>query len=52
MATAVKVLRRIKLPQPREFLANNIPSRAIEQANQEFRQDDRHSQHAYASNAQ
>ena len=27
-------------------LAKNIPSRAIEQANQEFQQDDRHSQHA------
>ena len=35
-----------ELPQPRGSLANNIPSRAIEQANQEFRQDDRHSQHA------
>ena len=35
-----------ELPQPRRSLANNIPSRAIEQANQEFRQDDRHSQHA------
>ena len=35
-----------ELPQPRGSLANNIPSRAIEQANQEFQQDDRHSQHA------
>ena len=34
-----------ELPQPRGSLTNNIPSRAIEQANQEFRQDDRHSQH-------
>ena len=34
-----------ELPQPRGSLANNIPSHAIEQANQEFRQDDRHSQH-------
>ena len=32
-----------ELPQPRGSLANNIPSCAIEQANQEFRQDDRHS---------
>ena len=39
-----------ELPQPAGCLANNIPSRAIEQANQKFRQDDRHSQHA--SNAQ
>ena len=28
-----------ELPQPRGSLANNIPSRAIEQANQKFRQD-------------
>ena len=35
-----------ELPQPRGSLANNMPSCAIEQANQEFRQDDRHSQHA------
>ena len=34
-----------ELPQPRGSLANNIHSRAIEQANQEFRQDNRHSQH-------
>ena len=34
-----------KLPKPRGSLANNIPSRAIEQANQEVRQNDRHSQH-------
>ena len=32
--------------QPRGSLGNNIPSRAIEQTNQEFRQDHRHSQHA------
>ena len=25
-----------ELPEPRGFLTNNIPSRAIEQANQEF----------------
>ena len=31
---------------PRRFLANSIPSHAIEQTNQEVRQDDRHSQHA------
>ena len=30
------------LPQPRGSLANNIPSRATEQANQEFRKDDCH----------
>ena len=35
-----------KLPQPRWSLANNIPSCATEQANQEFRQDDHHSQHS------
>ena len=36
-----------ELPQPRGSLAtNNIPSHAIEQDNQEFQQDDRHSQHA------
>ena len=35
-----------ELPQPRGSLANNIPSRAIEQANQEFGQDDHHSQKA------
>ena len=35
-----------ELPQPRGSLANNIPLCATEQANQEFRQDDRHSQHA------
>ena len=35
-----------KLPQPRGSLANNVPLHAIDQANQEFRQDDRHSQHA------
>ena len=35
----------LRIPQPRGSLANNIPLHAIEQANQEFRQDDRHSQH-------
>ena len=35
-----------ELPQPRGSLANNIPLHAIEQANQEFRQDDCHSKHA------
>ena len=35
-----------ELPQPKGSLANNVLSCAIEQANQEFRQDDRHSQHA------
>ena len=35
-----------ELPQPRGSLTNNIPLCAIEQANQEFRQDCRHSQHA------
>ena len=35
-----------KLPQPRGSLANNIPSRAIDQAIQEFRQDYRHLQHS------
>ena len=35
-----------EMPEPRGSLVNNIPSRAIEQANQEFRLDDRHSQHA------
>ena len=34
-----------EVPQPRGSLANNIPSHTIDQANQEFRQDDRHSQH-------
>ena len=34
-----------KLPEVREPLADNIPSHAIEQANQEVRQDDHHSQH-------
>ena len=39
--------------EPRGPLANNIPSCAIEQANQEVWQDDHHSQHALnqASNA-
>ena len=35
-----------ELPDPRGSLANNIPSRAVEQANQEVWQDDCHSQHA------
>ena len=38
-----------ELPQPRESLANNIASRAIEQANQRFstrRSPFQHSQHA------
>ena len=35
-----------ELPDQRGFLANDICSRAIEQVNQEFRQDDCHSQHA------
>ena len=35
-----------ELPEPRGSLANSIPSRTIEQANQEVRQDDCHSQHA------
>ena len=34
-----------ELPEPRGSLANDIPSYAIEQANQEVRQDDHHSQH-------
>ena len=34
-----------ELPDPRGSLANDIPSRAIEQANQEVRLDDCHSQH-------
>ena len=34
-----------ELPEPRGSLANDIPFHAIEQANQEVRQDDRHSQH-------
>ena len=34
-----------ELPEPRGSLANNIPSRTIEQANQEVQQDDHHSQH-------
>ena len=42
-----------ELSEPRGSLANDIPSRAIEQANQEVRQDNHHSQHAsnQASNA-
>ena len=42
-----------ELPEPRGSLANDIPSRAIERANQEVRQDDQHSQHVsnQASNA-
>ena len=34
-----------ELPEPRGSLANNIPSCAIEQANQEVQQGDHHSQH-------
>ena len=34
-----------ELPEPRGSLANNIPSHAIEQANQEVQQDYSHSQH-------
>ena len=34
-----------ELPDPRGSLANNIPSHAIEQANQEVQQDDCHLQH-------
>ena len=34
-----------ELTEPRGSLANNIPSFATEQANQEVRQDDRYSQH-------
>ena len=34
-----------ELPEPRGSLANEIPSCAIEQANQEVQQDDHHSQH-------
>ena len=34
------------LPDQRGSLANDMPSCAIEQANQEFRQDDHYSQHA------
>ena len=33
-----------ELPEPRGSLAKDLPFRAIEQANQEVRQDDRHSQ--------
>ena len=42
-----------ELPDPRGFLANGIPSCAIEQANREVQQDDRDLQHAsnQASNA-
>ena len=43
----VNVLRRMNYwYDQRGSLANDIPSHAIEQANQEFRQHDRHSQHA------
>ena len=34
-----------ELPQPRGSLTNNIPLRAVEQANQEFQKDCRQSQH-------
>ena len=42
-----------ELPELRGSLANDIPSHAIEQANQEVRQDNCHSQHTSnkASNA-
>ena len=42
-----------ELPEPRGCLVNDISSHAIEQANQEVRQDDCHSQHSSnkASNA-
>ena len=42
-----------ELSEPRGSLANDIPSRAIEQANQEVQQDDCHSKHMsdQASNA-
>ena len=42
-----------ELPEPRESLTNDIPSHAIEQANQEVQQDDHQSQHTsnQASNA-
>ena len=44
---AVDVLRRMNYRyDQRGSLANGIPSRTIEQANQEFRQHDRHSQNA------
>ena len=33
----------LRIPDPRGSLANDIPSCAIEQANQEVWQDDRHS---------
>ena len=39
-----------ELPNQRGCLAKDIPSRATEPANQEFQQDDHHSQHV--SNAQ
>ena len=42
-----------ELPEPRGSLANDMPFYAIEQANQEVRQDDSHLQHRsnQASNA-
>ena len=35
----------LRTPDPRRSLASDIPFHAIEQANQEVRQDDCHSQH-------
>ena len=34
-----------ELPEPRESLANDMPSSAIEKADQDVQQDDRHLQH-------
>ena len=44
---------KAELPDPRKSLASDIPSCAIEQDNQEIRQDDHYSQHVsnQASNA-
>ena len=36
----------IELPDQRGSLANDIPLQAIEQVNQEFRQNDHHTEHA------
>ena len=36
----------LPVPEPRRFLANDIPSRAIEQPNQVVQQNNCHSQHA------
>ena len=38
-----------QLADPRGSLANDIPSHAIEQANQEVQQDDCHSQHTHSN---